>query len=101
MTNCEICDQELVDGDFEEKLGICVTCLMLDSRDDSYTSFFNVLLLFLGLILFISALFPVLFIIGSLFVNDESNIIYLIPPLIVCVILGPGLIYFSAFYNRT
>jgi hypothetical protein len=27
MPNCEICDQELVEGDFEEKIGICVNCI--------------------------------------------------------------------------
>jgi hypothetical protein len=93
MANCEICDQELAEGEFEEKLGICPNCIMIECRADSYKSFLIMMALILGGLVFIVALFPVLFIVASLFGGFEDNFLYLIPPLTVCVIIGPGLIY--------
>jgi len=93
MTNCEICDQELIHGEFEEKLGICVTCIMIDSRVDSYKAFFSVIALILGGFLFVVALLVVLQIVVASLVGAGSYLTYLIPPLTVCLIIGPGLIY--------
>jgi len=93
MTNCEICDQELIYGEFEEKLGICVNCIMIDSRVDSYKAFFSVIALILGGFLFVVALLVVLQIVVFSLVGSGSYLAYLIPPLAVCLIIGPGLIY--------
>ena len=93
MTNCEVCDQELVEGHFEETLGICPNCIMIECRADSYRSFLLMMAVILGGLLCIVALLSVLFIVASLFVNVNTNFFYLIPPLTVCVIIGPGLIY--------
>jgi len=41
MPNCEICDQELVEGNFEEELGICVSCIMIESRKKSSKLFIS------------------------------------------------------------
>jgi len=93
MTNCEICDQELINGEFEEKLGICVNCIMIESRVDSYKAFFSVIALILGGFLFVVALLVVLQIVVFSLVGSGSYLAYLIPPLTVCLIIGPGLIY--------
>ena len=101
MTNCEVCDQELVEGDFEEKIGICVNCIIIESREDSYKSFLIIIMLFLVGIMFIGAFLSVIFNIPSLFVDFEGHIFYFIPPLLTSVISGTGLIYFSVgFKNR-
>ena len=99
MSNCEICDKELVEGEFEEKLGICVNCIMIESRDHSFRSFLTLLMLFMGVLVFIVTFLSVVFMIPFLFVDFESHIFYLIPPLIVCVISGGGLIYFSFVFK--
>ena len=93
MTNCEICDQELINGEFEEKLGICVNCIMIDSREDSFKSFLVVIALILGGLLFTASLLSVILISVSLFGDLLNNFSYLIPPLTVCLIIGPGLSY--------
>lgn len=93
MVHCEICDQELAKGEFEEKLGICPNCIMIDCKTDSYKSFYSILFLFLGGVLFIVALLVVLFIITSQFGNFGMNIIFIFPPLIVCVVSGSVVIY--------
>lgn len=101
MTNCEVCDQELFEGDFEEKLGICVNCVMIESREDSYKSFLIIIMLFLGGFTFIMAFLSVIGNLAFLFVDFDQYIFYLIPPLVYCVISGSGLIYFSVgFKNR-
>jgi len=100
MPNCEICDQELVEGEFEEKLGICVNCIMIDSRKYSMKSLLIIfLLLFTGL-LFITSFFSVIFTVAFSFGDFERYISNLIPPLIVCVISGSGVIYFSAVFKN-
>ena len=53
MPNCEICDQELVEGDFEEKIGICVNCIMIESREMSSKSLIIIFIFFLGGLMFI------------------------------------------------
>ena len=93
MTNCEVCDQELFKGKFEEDLGICPNCIMIECRVDSYKAFFSVIALILGGLLFVVALLVTLFIVVSLFVDYRSYFTYLIPPLTVCLIIGPGLSY--------
>ncbi len=93
MANCEICDQELINGEFEEKLGICVNCIMIDSREDSFKSFLVVIAFILGGLLFVPSLIAVIFISASYFGDLWNNFSYLIPPLTVCLIIGPGLIY--------
>ena len=101
MTNCEVCDQELVEGDFEEKLGICVNCIMIESREDSYKSFLLVLSIFLVGIMFIGSSLSLISTVVFSVVNYEQNLFFLIPPLITCVISGSGAIYFSVvFKNR-
>ena len=95
MPNCEICDQELVEGGFEEKLGICVNCIMIESREMSSKSLIKVFLIFLGGIMFIAAFLSIIFNITYLFEDFEQRIVYLIPSLIWCVISGGGVIYFS------
>ena len=98
MPKCEICDQELVEGDFEEKLGICVNCIMIESRE--YSSKFIILtfIFFLGGFMFIVTFIQVIFMVAFLFVDFEQNYYYyLIPPLIVCIISGSGVIYISFF----
>ena len=98
MPNCEICNQELVEGDFEEKLGICVNCIMIESRAYSSKSLIIIFIFFLGGLVFIVAFLQVIFIVAFLFVDFEQYIFYLIPPLIVCVISGSGVIYISIFF---
>ncbi len=93
MTNCEVCDRELIKGRFEEDLGICPDCIMIECRVDSYKAFFSVIALILSGLLLVVALLGILFIVVSLFVNSGSYLTYLIPPLIVCLIIGPGLSY--------
>ena len=97
MPNCEICDQELVEGDFEEKLRICVNCIMIDSRDYSSKSLIITFIYFLGGLMFIVTFLQLFFMVAFLFVDFEQYIFYLIPPLIVCVISGSGVIYISFF----
>lgn len=99
MPNCEICDQELVEGDFEEKIGICVNCIMIESREMSSKSLIIIFLIFLGGIMFIVTFLQIIFNITYLFVDFEQHIFYLIPPLIVCVISGIGVIYFSVVFK--
>jgi hypothetical protein len=93
MTNCEICNQELVHGEFEEKLGICVNCIMIESRTDSYKSFFTVVGLILGGFFFTWSLLITIFAIGSVYVSNGGYIYFVIPPLTVCLLIAPGLIY--------
>jgi len=97
MPNCEICDQELVEGDFEEKIGICVNCIMIESRDYSSKLIIITFLFFLGGFMFIVTFIQVIFMVAFLFVDFEQYIFYYIPPLIVCVISGSGVIYISFF----
>ena len=99
MPNCEICDQELVEGDFEEKLGICVNCIMIESREYSSKSLIIIFIFFLGGLVFILIFLQVIFIVAFLFVDFEQYIFPLIPPLIVCVISGSGVIYLSFFFK--
>ncbi len=101
MTNCEVCDQELVEGDFEEKIGICVNCIMIESREDSYKSFLIIFIIFIVGIMFIGAFLSVIFNIPTLFVDFEGHIFLFIHPLLTSVISGSGLIYLSVvFKNR-
>ena len=99
MTKCEICNRELINGEFEEKLGICVNCIMIESREDSYKSLLIILLIVLGWVMFIVALLGVIFIVSSLFISYGANFSYLIPPLTLSIIIGPGLIYFTVFHK--
>jgi hypothetical protein len=92
MTNCEICNQELIHGEFEEKLGICVNCIMIECREDSYKSFFTLIAVILGGLLFTVASLVVISISVSIFLYSES-FVFMIPPLTVCLIIAPGLIY--------
>jgi hypothetical protein len=98
MTKCEICDQELTNGEFEEKLGICVDCIMIDCRKDSFKSLLTVFLIFVAWIMFIVALLQVIFIVASLIGRSEI-FSFLIIPVIICVMVGPGLIYLSVFHK--
>lgn len=100
MPNCEICDQELVEGGFEEELGICVNCIMIESREKSSRLFIIIFLIFFGVLMFIATFISVIFIITFLFEDFEQGLFYLIPPLIVCIISGSGVIYFSAVFKR-
>ena len=100
MSNCEICNQELTMGEFEEKLGICVNCIMIESRVDSYKSFFTVIAVILGGLLLTVALLQVIFISASLLIYSGNNFFFIIPPLIVCVIIAPGLIYLIFLKNK-
>ena len=101
MTNCEVCDQELVEGDFEEKIGICVNCIMIESREESYKSFLIIIMLFLGGITFIMTFLQIIGNLAILFVDFNQYIPFLITSLVYCVISGSGLIYFSvSFKNR-
>ena len=101
MTICEVCDQELVEGHFEEKLGICVNCIMIESREDSSKSFLLLFSIFLVGIMFIGSFLSVILSVPSLFVDFEDQIFYLFPPFVWCVISGSGLICLSVvFKNR-
>ena len=100
MPNCEICDQELVEGNFEGELGICVSCIMIESRKKSSKLFISGFIIFLGGLLFIVTFLQVIFIVAFLFVDFEYTIFYLIPPLIVCIISGSGVIYFLAVFKH-
>ena len=93
MAYCVICDRELIKGRFEEDLGICPDCILIECRIDSYKAFFGVIALNLVGLLFVVALLGILFIVVSLVVDSRSYLTYLIPPLIVCLIIGPGLSY--------
>jgi len=97
MTKCEICDQELVEGDFEEKLGICVNCIMIESREMSSKTLLIVFLIFLGGLMFIVGFLQFIYTVKFLFVDFEQYLLPLIIPLIVCVISGSGVMYFSIF----
>ena len=99
MPNCEVCDQELVEGDFEEKLGICVSCIMIESREESFRSLFAIFMILLGWLMFISAFLSIILNIGFLFVDFEQHIFYIIQPLIWFGISGIGVIYFSFVYK--
>jgi hypothetical protein len=97
MPNCEICDQELVEGDFEEKIGICVNCIMIESRDYSSKSLIIIFIFFLGGLTFIVTFLQIILNVAFLFVNFEQYYYFLIPPLIVCVVSGSVVIYISFF----
>ena len=99
MPNCKICDQELVEGGFEENLGMCANCIMIESREMRAKTLLIVFLTFLGGLMFIVGFLQVIFMVPSLIVDFEQYIFYLIPPLIVCVISGSGVIYFSIFFK--
>ena len=86
MPNCEICDQELFEGDFEEKIGICVNCIMIESRAMSSKTLFIVFLIFGGVLMFIAAFLLVILSVTFPFVSFEQRLFYLIPSLIWCVI---------------
>lgn len=100
MTNCEVCDQELVMGYFEEKIGICVNCIMIDSRKKSSKSLIILFLIFWSGFLFISSLLSILGSIISPFLDFEQSLVFIIPPLIWCVISGSGIIYFSVVFKK-
>ena len=99
MTNCEVCDQELVEGDFEEKLGICVNCIMIESREKSSKSVIIMFLISLGWLMFIAASLSVILNILNPFVDFEQRLPYLITPLIWSIISGSGAIYFSVVFK--
>jgi hypothetical protein len=99
MNNCEICGQELINGEFEEKLGICVNCIMVDSRKDSFKSLLIVFLIFLGTLMSRVGFLSVLYIVRSLINTFGFQFLYLIPSLIIYLIIGPGLICFIVFYK--
>ena len=99
MTNCDVCDQELVEGDFEEKIGICVNCIMIESRENSFKSLLIIFMISLGWLMVISASLSIILNISFLFVDFEQYIFYLIPPLIWLVISGSGAIYFSFVFK--
>ena len=98
MSNCEICDQVLVEGGFEEKLGICVNCIMIESRIYSSKCLIITFIFFLGGLIFIVTFLQIIFMVPFLLVDFEQHIFYLIPPLIACVISGSGVI-FAAFFK--
>ena len=101
MLNCEVCDQELVEGGFEEKIGICVNCVMIESRKKSSKSLIIIFMIFFGAFMFISSLLSIIFNVISSSVDFEQRLVFLIPSLIWCVISGSGVIYFSVvFKNR-
>jgi len=100
MTNCEVCDQELVEGDFEEKLGICVNCIMIESRKKSSKSVIIMFLILLGGFMFIASFLSILGNVLSSFVDFEQRLTFLIPTLIWCTISGGGIIYFSFVYKN-
>lgn len=72
---------------------------MLESREDSMKFVLIIFLFFLGGIMFIMTFLQVIFGVAFLFVDFEQYIFYLIPPLIVCVISGSGVIYLSVFFK--
>ncbi|MBY9014696.1 MAG: hypothetical protein KGD68_03305 [Candidatus Lokiarchaeota archaeon] len=76
MTNCEICDQELIEGDFEEKIGICVNCILIESRENSSKSFIIIFIIFVGGLMFIAACFSVILNIVSSFVDFEQPLFF-------------------------
>ena len=86
MTNCEVCDQELVIGYFEEKIGICVNCIMIDSRNKSSKSLILMFLIFWSGFLFISSLLSILGSVISPFADFGQRFVFMIPSLICCVI---------------
>ena len=99
MPNCEICDQELFEGDFEEKIGICTNCIMIESRKKSSKLFIFAFIIFGGVLMFIAAFLLVILSVTFPFVGFEQRLFYLIPSLIWCVISGSGVIYFSIVYK--
>ena len=52
-----------------------------------------------GFAFIVSFLLVVYIVVAFLFVDFEGYIFYLIPPLIVCVISGSGIIYFSVVFK--
>ena len=100
MQNCDICDQELVEGDFEEKLGICVNCVMIESRKKSSRSVIIMSLIFFAGFMFIASFLSILGSVTSSFVDFEQRIVFLIPSLIWCVISGSVVIYFSVIFKN-
>ena len=100
MTNCEVCDQELFEGDFEEKLGICVNCVMIESRKKSSKSLIIIFMIFFGGFMFISSLLSIAINIITSYVDFEQRFVFLIPSLIWCVISGSGVIYFSVIFKN-
>jgi len=70
---------------------------MIDSRDYSSKSLIITFIYFLGGLMFIVTFLQLFFMVAFLFVDFEQYIFYLIPPLIVCVISGSGVIYISFF----
>ena len=100
MPNCEVCDKEFVEGDFEEKLGICVSCIMIESRKKSSKSLIIMFLIFFGGLMFIASCLSILGGVTSSFVGIEHRLVFLIPSLIWCVISGSGVIYFSVIFKE-
>ncbi len=100
MLNCEVCDQELVEGDFEEKIGICVSCIMIESRRKSSKSLIIMFLIFFGGFMFIASFLSILGSVISSFVDFEQRLVFLIPSLIWCVVSGSGVIYFSVVFKK-
>jgi len=100
MPICEICDQELVEGDFEEELGICVNCIMIESRKKSSKSLIIMFLIFFGGFMFIASFLSIIGNVLSSFVDFEQRLAFLIPTLILCTISGSGVIYFSVVFKN-
>lgn len=99
MPNCEVCDQELVEGDFEEKIGICVSCIMIESREKSLKSVIILFMIFFGGLMFIASFLSILGSVTFSFVDFEQRLVFLIPSLIWCVISGSGVIYLSVVFK--
>ena len=100
MPICEICDQELVEGDFEEELGMCVNCIMIESRKKSSKSLIIMFLIFFGGIMFIASFLSIIGNVISSSVDFDQHLVFLIPPLVTCVISGIVVIYFSIVFKN-
>ncbi|NHJ22817.1 MAG: hypothetical protein EAX91_17880 [Candidatus Lokiarchaeota archaeon] len=72
---------------------------MIDCRVDSFRSFLSLIALALGGLAFIIAFLSVIYDLLYLFIDFKGYIFYLIPPLIVCIVSGNGIIYFSIVYK--
>ena len=99
MQNCDICDQELVEGDFEEKLGICVNCIMIESRKKSSRSVIIMFLIFFAGFMFIASFLSILGSVTSS-LDFEQRLVFLVPSLIWCVTSGSGVIYFTFVFKN-
>lgn len=96
MTNCKLCGQEIIQGDFEGEIDICTDCILTSSRNYGVKAVSLLCFIVIDGAFFVTSFLQLIFGIPSLISNFEQNFIYFIVSLIMSIVSGGFLIvYFS------